>query len=199
MTKLEILSLIQDLAVQTLPADPVAAFFDESLDALGKRARPPLISAELFPVVAGTADYAFDADAIRLHAVFIGGKQLSSSRVGDLEAYDKAWRTLTGAPYFFTTEQVNNRTLTLVPNPTTASDPFIFTHGAPFGEDFPANAGVQIFSHRRDTDFPDWIALFLAIDVMAQEYARPSAHQDVAFSEICAKVADVLYRLGGLQ
>ncbi len=199
MTKAEILALVASLAIQPLDADPLDVYFGESLEDMGKRSKPPLVGTQLFDVTAGTADYTLSSDAVRMLAVFIGGVQLSAATIGDLEAYSAVWRTLTGTPFAYTTEHVNARTFTLVPNPTVTSDALIPTHGAPYGEDFPANGGCQVFSQTRETDLPDWIALCLAIDILSREYARPSLHQDTAFSALCARVSDLLYRLGGMS
>lgn len=203
MNKAEIIALAQSLAIQALPADALSVFFDEVVEDVGKRRSPPLTGSELFAITASQPTYAFAASAVRLLAVFTHGTQLSAALVTDLEAYSATWRTDLAValqqPFAYTTEQVAARYFTLCPQPGDSSSPFIFTHGAPYGEDFPANAGVQVFSQKREDDLPDWIALHIAVNVLEREYARPSAHQDTAYAEVCKRVADLLYRLGGMS
>jgi hypothetical protein len=124
---------------------------------------------------------------------------LSFSELKDLEAYDDDWRTLSGNPWAYTTDEPTARSFDLVPTPDVDSSDFSFPNGAPFGEDFPTNAGTIIYSERRTTDLPEWIGVYIAFKILEREFARPSAHQDLKFSGTCAEFAEILWKFGGLK
>jgi len=62
----------------------------------------------------------------------------------------------------------------------------------------PDNSCALIYSVRRDTDIPDWLALHISLRMLAKEFDRPSDHQDKDFAQACVGVANVFSIIGGL-
>ena len=196
MTKAEILTLVNDLARQTLDPDTLDIYYDDVLNEIGSSSSHPLVAIELFDIISGDHTYDYDASAVKLLAVFAGTKTLLSASTMDLEAYNEDWRTLTGTPIAFNEGERTAREIALVPIPDADSDPILGP--SPFGEDYPDNIGVQLYSTRRDVSIPDWLALFICLRILAKDYAHPSDYQDKVFSDFCEKGAEILWKAAGL-
>lgn len=199
MTKDEIISLAEFIAKVSLDADTLDKYFYDILDEIGQVNSPPLVAAELFEITSGTATYTLPSDAIRALDIFIGDSHLSEVSAAALRAYSASWRALSDTPYFFTQEQVGKDEFMLIPNPDTSSGNFDFPNAAPMGEDFPSGAGTIFYSQSREEDIIEWIAVYIALKILVREFARPSNHQDLAFSEACDQAAQLFWRIGGLN
>lgn len=199
LSKAEIITLVKTLARQDdLDDDMLADDYADVIEEVAQTEKTPLVAAEMFDIVLGTSTYDYDASAVRVLYVFVDDTLLRPADIIDLETYNVAWRALSGTPYSVTEAEITSRTLRLIPIPNFDSDPLVPTHGEPFGEDYPANIGVQIFAAKRDTDIPDWLALFVAMRMLANIYGRPSAYKDAAFSSSCDDLAKTLWKAAGL-
>lgn len=182
MTKSTIDTLVDDLCHDLGNATEIAVFHDDVMEELSKSPGSPFVDYATISVVSGTSQYDFPSDAIRLLAIFYEGAHLSPSTIPDLEAYDKDWLTLTGDPWAFTPEDRSFRKYRLFPEPDSSGDD-----------------GTILYTETRDSDIEDWVALGMAHDILAKEFAWPSDHQDVAYASICNTVAKLIYQLGGLR
>jgi len=196
MTKAEILDLVNALARQTLNPDTLAIYYDDILAEIGRSPKPPLVEIELFDITAGDHTYNYDASAIKLLAVFAGTKQLLAASTMDMEAYDDDWRNLTGTPLAYNEGERTAREIALIPIPDADSAPIFGP--LPFGANYPLRIGVQLYSVRRDIKIPDWIALFICMRILSEEYAHPSDYQNIKFSGFCDKLASTLWKAAGL-
>lgn len=198
MTKAEIIALAENIGRVSIDADTIDVYFTDTLEEIGRFPKPPLVNVELQEVTSGTAEHAYPDDAVLPLHIFHGERHLSPETVANLEAYEDGWRALTGDPFAWTRDEKTTRTFELVPEPDSDSGDFAFIHGMPYGEDFPDDALTIIFSERRTTDIPDWIALYIALRILSREFTRPSDHQDTEFAVACDKVSQIFWRVAGL-
>jgi len=197
MTKAEILALAKTISRQPdLDDDTIDIYYDDVIDEIGQTSIPPLVAIELFAITSGTVEYTYDTSAVKLLAVFAGTRQLLPASTMDMEAYNDEWRTLSGTPIAFNEGERTAREFALVPIPDASSDPLLGPE--PFGDDYPDDTGVQLYSVTRDVEIPDWIALFVCIRILAKDFARPSVYQDTVFSEFCFKLSEILWKAAGL-
>jgi hypothetical protein len=122
---------------------------------------------------------------------------LSQSSEIDLEAYSKEWRTDSGDPLAYTQDIITARSYRLYPEPDFTSDPLIPIHGQPWGEDFPDDSLVLIYSDNREAHIPEFYSLPIAFDTLFREFSYPSDHEDQEFSTICQELSKLLYAFAG--
>lgn len=199
MTRSEIKTLCQDLCLDQADDNTLDQFYDDTIESLAKRSGFPVAGVEFVAASDGTAEYNFPTNAILELAIFFDDQQLSFCSPTDLMIYDSDWYTTstTGTPFAYT-KLTNPRTFIVYPASDTDSDAFIFSHGEPFGQDFPDNAFTVFFTSKRETDIPDTVALAIAFKTLSLEFSYPSDHMDVAFSNMCASVGELLYKMAGL-
>lgn len=180
MTKTTIITLAQDLCYDKANAAQLGTYFDDVMEELCKLPNCPFINTYNETSVAVQSAYSFPTNAVRILAIHYVEIPLSYSSIAGLEAYNYAWRALTGDPAFYTFEDVTTRTYTLVPQPDTSSDIIKVFH-----------------TDKRSTDVEDWAALSIALAMLAKEFARPSDHQDPAFAEACKTGSQLLQQAAG--
>lgn len=181
MTKTTIKTLVQDLCYDKATDAQIGTYFDDVMEEICKLPNCPFIDTYTDASVDGTSDYTYPTSAVRILAIFYNAIPLSYVTVPELEAYDRDWRALTGDPYFYTFEDVSTRTYTLIPQPDTDDDDIVVVH-----------------TDNRSTDIEDWIGLSIALAILSREFARPSDHQDIKFSEACKAGAQILQQAAGI-
>ena len=182
MTKTTIATLVGNLCHDLDDSTEISTFHDDVMEEISKSPRSPFVDYDTISIVSGTSQYNFPSDAIRMLALFYKDAHLSPSTISDLEAYDKDWLTTTGDPWAFTPEDRSYRKYRLFPEPDESGDD-----------------NVALYTDKRDDSIEDWIALGMAHDILAKEFARPSDHQDVAYAAACDKMAKLIYQMAGLQ
>ena len=196
MTKAEIITLVEDIARVDIDADTVDRYYADVLEEIGKWMDAPLLNVEIVEITSGTASYGYPTDAVAIVALFHTDRHLSRTSLIELEGYSSTWRDDTGDPWAFTEDEQVKRTYRMYPEPDDTS-------GAMFGwnlmgADMPSDAGVVVFSERREEDIPDWIGLYVVFEVLRRDFARPSGYQDKAFAGLCGGIAKATRQIGGL-
>lgn len=181
MTSSTIKALAQDLCHDKADSSEMDTYISDTVEQICKMPNCPLVDTDTAASTSGTSDYVFPAAAVRIVTIFYNEIPLSYATVTELEAYDDDWRALTGDPRFFTIEDVDARKYTLVPQPDTSSDDI-----------------VVMFTDNRATDIEDWLGVHIALSALSREFARPSDHQDVAFSAACNEAAQLFFQAAGI-
>lgn len=198
MTKAQIIALVEIYSKTLASSNTINTYFDEAVESLCKLPNPPLVNCEAITITSGTAVMDYPTNAIKILAVFYTSRQLAYTLGRELEHYSGTWRDDSGTPIAYTLKEESGRTYRLYPNPNTST---VSSGGAePLGEDYAATAGAAIMYSNNSTtgSFADWLAYPLTFNVLAREFARPSAHQDLTFSTTCKQLSQLLYSLAGL-
>lgn len=195
MNRTEIKTLATSLSIITPDDDTLTQFISDIFDEAGFAPNPQMLKASIESVVSGTASYSFDADVYKLIRAFFNDEMLSFTSVSDLDAYATTWPADSGLPKAITQDEQSARNYTFYPNPNVNSTAIIPTHGEPLGEDYAADNLVLIYSENRTNNIADIYALPIAFEALAREFAYPSNHSDMAYSDICHKLAQILNRL----
>jgi len=199
MTRDEIKTLAVQLAKDLENADTLDIFINEVFDDVAKRINPPMLKAKIKALTSGTAEYTFETDMLYIHYLIMDDELLSPVNEKMLDAYSASWTTDTGTPTQYTTNLKTARKYTLYPIPDFNSDPLIPAHGEPFGEDYPDNSLVLIYSDDRESNIPSIFALPFAFDALAREFVYPSDHIDEAFGNTCYALSKLLHNLTELK
>lgn len=188
MTKAEILLLTQDMARGQANDDTIDVFFDEVLYNLAKSANPLLTNAELVDLTSGTAVYALPPTAIRIRHAFFENKKLFRAKRDQAEAYSSTWRSGSGDPQAFLTDEETARNFRLYPTPSVSTvwDDFFID---PLGDDYPDNIVALIFNESRTDVIYDWLVYYIVFEILYREFVRPSDHQDIEWAGLCNKLA----------
>jgi len=191
--KADVLTLVDDLSLGQADAASVVKFYDEVVIDLGQRNL--LTNASLVALTAQTGTYTLPAEALRPLAMFYDDAHLTHADERALMAIDPNWRSALGTPMAWVTDDETDRTFRLFEQPSATSKPFIFIFGSPFGTDYPAMSVAVIFTEKRD-DLPVWLELPVALEILAREFARESAHRDqaaaAAFRELAAQTLNMV-------
>jgi hypothetical protein len=199
MNRADIKTLAESLTTITTDSDTLGQFITDVFDENGFRSNPQMVKASLESVVSGTATYSFDSDVYKLIRVFFGSEMLSFTSANGLDAYSTTWGADSGLPKAITQDELTVRTYTLYPNPNVNSDPVIPVHGEPYGEDYPANNLTLIYSENRQDNIMDIYALPIAVEALSREFAYPSNHTDLEYSDTCKKLAELFNQLIGFK
>jgi hypothetical protein len=197
MTRDEIQDLAKSLALNLHETDTIDSFINDVFYELGLRTRPPFIQSKIKAITSGTSTYTFETDMLRVVYLIMFDELLSQASENDLEAYSKTWRTDTGDPLSFTQDIITARSYRLYPEPDFTSDPLIPINGQPWGEDFPDDSLVLIYSDNREDNIPSFYSLPIAFDTLFREFSYPSDHEDQEFSLICQDLSKLLYLFAG--
>ena len=189
MAKADVLQLVADLSNSRADATVCGDYYDQLVDEMGRSKLESLVNAELAAVVAADGSYSFPTNAIALLAVIFDDKQLMQASEMDVETSDDLWRETQGTPICFVIEDEDARVIQLYPTPARAGDtiggstPFVLPH--------PAGNLTYIYTERRSTEHA-YETLWMALEILAREFARDSNHQDLKFSAAARAFANVL-------
>jgi len=199
MTRDEIITLANELTIPSPDADTFDTYINDIFRVLAMRSVPPFLTAFIKALTSGTATYDFETDMLRVVYAIMYDELLSPSSEQALDAYNDEWQSDTGTPVAITQDEITARTYLLYPEPDFTSDPLIPTHGEPFGEDFPDDSLVLLYADDRESNIPTIFALPVAFDALSREFSYPSDHTDEDFAKLCQNVAQLFYRLTGIQ
>ena len=191
MSKASVLALAQQLANRQADATNLDQLYDNLVQDVAQAVLFNRVVST--PATAGTGTYNLEAilGVSEILGLFYDDDMLSLLSLRELEATSPDWRAAQGRPVGYTREDLSHNVIRLYPVPVTASDPVIPAHGAPFGLDYPRDTIAMLGSFPR-RDMPVWLDLPLALLLLAKEYARDSPHIDLAFSEACKQLGDLV-------
>lgn len=198
MTRDEIIILADLLAQSLQDPDTFDIYTNDVFHERGADPSPHFVEAVIKSLTSGVAEYAFEADMLRIINAIMHDELLSPSTEDSLDAYSTTWTTATGTPKALTQDAVTARKYLLYPIPNFNSDPLIPMHGAPWGEDWPANSLALIYADDREDNILDIYALPIAFDALSREFTYPSNHSDQNFAALSLNIAQLLYRLIGV-
>ena len=182
MTRTEIIGLADDLAHSVAEDITMTQSYDDILDRLA-RTTSPFVADEAFTPTDGTAEYDYPTNAVMLLGVFHNGKHLIPVSSGELEAYSASWRaTAEQDPVVYTVFEEDARSIKLFPTPS----------------DTDADGGLFLFAENRTTDIPEWLVLPIVFEILAEEFAYPSDHQDKEFAAACLTMSQFLKAFTGV-
>ena len=199
MTRDEIIAFAKEIALSLQDNDTLDTYMNDVFDDISRLPFTPMLKAELKSLTAGTAEYAFEADMLAIKNLIMFDELLSRCQERALDAYSAGWQADTGTPSMFTIDDLTAHKYLLYPIPNATSDPLIFAHGEPFGEDYPDGILTIIYPDDREANIPSIMAIPLAFDALAREFDYPSDHTDGAFSAGCMAVSQLFYRLLGVM
>lgn len=202
MDRTDIKTIAQNLAFSELPSiDTLDRYLSDVFDILGLSAKqPPCVQAALKAFTLGVDGYTFEADILRIIYMLFSNYLMHPVNERELNVYDSTWyNDSNDNPRVYVIADRTARTYTVYPPPAVNSSAYIPTVGEPFGDDYPANNAVIIYSDNRITNIPDIYALPSAFDALAKEFTYPSDHEDTDFAAGCEIVSNLLYALVGLK
>lgn len=190
MSKTNVLSLVSRLGLGLADEIQTLKYYDDATYDIANR--EIICNIQAITVTAGDATYDFPTEMGQLYAVFFGDRMLTEVMLREMEQRSPQWRDEVGYPYGFVLSDETARTVRLVPTPkNVVTDAFVFTHGAPWGEDFPNDALAMLGTERRD-EMPSWMDLFLALGILAREFDRESDHRDPLFAGACLALSNLI-------
>ena len=192
MSKASTLALVQTFCGNAADVALIDGYYTDIVRDLG--IKQWLTTATLVPASSGTNEYTLPSTCLAVIDAIYSDAVLDFVSLGELESVNSGWRAATGTPIAFTTEDEPAQTLRLYPTPTSTSGPFIFSHGAPFGLDYPANTICFIHTELR-VDVPVWLELPIALRICQIEFVRESNHRDPVFARYCGRLADMLFAM----
>lgn len=186
MDKEAIIELAQDLSMSEVWMNEIiesdyTRYFTDALESFCQSPNCPLIASSSISIISGTAEYSYPSNCVRILGIFYRAAHLPYASRGELEAYDKEWKSLSGTPIVYTFEDTSTDEYRLVPTPNETG-----------------SHGTIIYTNSRTTDIMTTIGLPLALDMIARDFILPSDHQDVTFAQICKRFSELLRMIGGI-
>ena len=194
MPKADVLTLVSTLSDSVADTTQITNYYNDVVFemAQGVFPGPSLTGAAFVEVVAGTANYAFPVDAVRVLLLNYDTTDLPKEGERGATLFNKDWRADQGRPAAFIVTDENRRTVSLVPVPDTDGQAVgVLT---PFSATFPAENLTFIYTEERDDVHLDE-ELPLALEILAREFARDSNHHDAQASDFAKKLAGLLFGL----
>jgi len=196
--------------MSTSNSTTLAQYYTDVINKLGQLKAPPFIERGFQQVVSGTATY--DNNSIQdgagntlgtclriLHLFYDDTMLIEDSSIA-LESYSEDWEADTGTPALYTSDDITqdsaDRYIQLYPEPDATGDSIA---AVGWGSTFPDNDLAYLFSELRTTDIEDYFALPIIFDLLSLEFSYPSDHQDLLYAEACRLIAQLFYRMAGLQ
>jgi len=195
MTRAELITLAGSLAKDLDNADTIDVFINEVFRDNAFKPEPLMAEAAIKALTATTAEYSYESDMLRIIYAIMEDILLSPVSEQSLDAYSTTWNTDTSKPNMITEDDVDARKYLLYPIPDTTSSALIPAHGEPYGEDFPDDSLVLIYSDDRETDISPIYSLPFAFDSLYREFIYPSDHTDESFANTCFLLSRLLYQL----
>jgi hypothetical protein len=182
LTQANITALTNNLAHSKGDSDTMDASYDDVMDRLA-RTTSPFVNSETFSPTDGTSEYSYPTTAIKLLKVIHSTTDLPEATGKELEAYDDDWRTTAEAtPAYHGFPERDARKVLLWPTPSTTS----------------TNGGTFIFAEKRTTDIPEWLGIPIALEILSEEMAYPSDHQDMQMADLAWQLAKMLKSFIGI-
>ena len=189
MARADIIAFAQVLAAGLADEVQLDRFLDDAIRELG-HSTDHLSNLSLVTGVAAQSVYSAPAPAVRVLAVYYGQSELyAETYAGLASAAGQDWRATTGEPVSYTTIDTDDRSVRLFPVPVLPGESFVPLSGL-FGAAYP-DYNV-FFAHTEErTEVPEYLELYLALAILAREFARDSTHQDYAFAGAAKMLASI--------
>jgi hypothetical protein len=194
-TRAEVLQLVSDLSTTQADAVAIDRFYNDVVTDLGNEGWLQVV--DLLPVTTNGAEFTPpDTTTIDVKYVFYDDRVMYCENLRALEVLNVNWRDERGTPAAYVREDESQHSWLLYPKPDRPSKDFVFMFGAPFGNDYPADAVAVVLAEFREV-LPPWLAMPVALRICEFEFARESDHKDAKFSETCKALADMLFKMVG--
>jgi hypothetical protein len=193
-SKANIITLTGVLGSGLQNATTLSQFFDDVVESIGLSPFPIFHSSALVELSDGTGTYDFESDMLRLIHAIMEDASISIVTEPELDLYSSSWRTTEGTPIALTQDDLN-RQYTLYPIPDFDSEALGGGEAEPYGEDYPEDQLVVIYTENKSANFQEYYALPLAFESLSREFAYPSDHQDTEFAESCAILSQFLHSI----
>jgi len=180
LTQDNIVDLANTLAGTTGSTASMNIYYDEVMGGLATRFNPPIVETTTFTIAAGSGSYAWPSTACSVIAIFSEQRQLLPTNAIELESYDGAWRQTTGTEQVYYDGEDPQRSFRLYPVPATGA------------------TGTLIMGVASSANVPDYFGLYVALEILEKEFAKPSDHQDKEFSKAAGDVAKLFGMLIGV-
>ena len=188
LTQDNIVDLANTIGGTTGSTASMNIYYDEIMQGLGAGLNPPLVETTVFAISSGTASYTWPSTACSVLGIFfktasgttqVSKQVLPAGRI-ELESLDGAWRQTTGEIQVFYSGEDTQRSFRFYPVPSVDS------------------TGTLIMGVASSADVPDYMGLYVALEILKREFAKPSAHQDKQFSKAAGDVAQLFGMLIGV-
>lgn len=193
LSKAQILSYCSYLALDLEDDTTISAYFDDVVNRLAFTKKPPFQKAALVELTAATATYNYETDMHRALFMEHVDIELFPTSESSLNAYGRDWRTDSGVPKAFITEQLT-RQYTLWPNPDATSGTTVGLT-EPYGEDYPDDILFLLYADARATAIAEIYELPLSLLILSREFSYDNQHQDIEFADICSQAANVFMQI----
>lgn len=167
-------TLVNDYALAEEGTLAVDRYFDAVMRDLAWT--EDLIEVSTDTIFAGQTSTTLSAVAVKIVAVFFGGRQLDQISLRSLESFDPRWRDQRGEPVAYTTEGELTKTIRFYPTPD-------------------SDGTLTIFHTQIQVAVPQWLELPIAFEILSREYGRESNHRDDTFSQLCSQVSGLLLKM----
>lgn len=190
MSKSTVLALAAVLGNTQGDTNELDKSYDRITTVLAKS--PWNVEAALVPTAKGTVKYTLDEDVGNILFVFYDDQTLALESIAGAKMFNHNWRDVVGEPFLYIREQEDSKDIRLFPQPDKSASDFVFLLGESFGVDYPENAIVTIHTIRKQ-DWADQFDLPLTLEILADEFARETEHQDISFATACKSFAALIF------
>jgi len=193
LSKQQVIDMAQDFCYNKADENALAVFYDDVFIELGLRRSPLFAKQSVLSVSSGTSTYTLPSDAVAPITVFTGATPLFSAKQHELRSVKLLWRSDTGRPVVYITDDDNPSILRLYPTPDYSASP-----APPEDGDLQPNNLTVIYSYIPQY-IPDWISLYVVFRMLEREFSRPSDHRDAAYASACGKLAKLFEEVLNLR
>lgn len=193
VSKAQILNFCSFLALDLENDTTISDYFDDIINRWSLIPDPPFQKATLVELSSGTGVYDYEADMLTpVYLVYID-KEIFPSSEHSLGAYSRDWRTESGIPKAYVTEELTRQYLLWpIPNANSGSTGGL---SEPYGEDYPDDILFLLYSDDRSTAIQEIYQIPIALQTLSREFAYSSLQQDTDFSTVCNQVADFFMQI----
>lgn len=192
MSKATVLNLVQQLSNGM--ADPTTSerLYREVVFDLGREEW--LSNFTKVAIAVGGGSITMPSQVIKPVAMFYDDEQLGELTLKQAQYLNESWRDESGVPHSYVFDGETRKNFRLFPYPLVASKPFVFIHGAPLGQDFPAYA-VEVACMETRTDVLFQMELPVALLVLEKEFQRESDHRDDNFAQAAGDMGRIFLEM----
>lgn len=148
----------------------------------------------LVPIPLGGGAIELPTQIVSVHSMFYDDEQLGEITLKEAQYLNPNWRDQPGVPHSYIFDGEQRKTFRLDPFPLVASKPFVFVHGSPLGQDFPAYA-VEVAAIESRVDVLFQMELATALLVLEKEFERESDHKDGAFAQAAGQLGRIFLEM----
>jgi hypothetical protein len=190
--KFQVLNLVQQLSNGQADATVSERLYREVIFDLGRDEW--LSTFTLVPLTSAGSSVQMPVQIIKTLAMFYDDEQLGEMTLKQAQYLNDNWRDQPGVPHSYVFDGETRKNFRLDPYPMVASKPFIFIHGSPLGQDFPAYAvAIAAIETRVNVLFQMEIAV--ALLVLEKEFERESDHKDDAFAQAAGQMGRIFLEM----